>query len=263
MLHNKDGSRLRQQYVCQKEGVVVSRNEIVRGYEFAKDQYVMFTPEELKALEEASSSAVDVTEFVPLESVDPVYYDRTYYLAPDKGGAKPYTLFTMALREKRRCAVGRWAARGKDLVVILRPVESALVMHQLHFAPEVLPISELGVEAAVSAARIRDPELKLAGQLIDQQTHERFDPAAYRNQVKDRIEDAIEKKVEGEQITISEPRAAAEGKVVDLMEALRKSLQRNAPAPDETERPNQRKPPRRVHKKTASHRKTSQHTTHH
>jgi len=248
LLHKKDGSRLKQQYICQKEGVVVERDEIVKGYEFAKDQYVMFTPEEIKALEEAGTKSVDVQEFVPLASVDPVYFNTTYYLAPDKGGAKPYTLFATALRESKRCAVGRWATRGRDYVVILRPVENALVLHQLHFAPEVVPLSDLEVEDT----KVRDVELKLAQQLIDQQTTERFDPGVYTDEVKARIEAAIQKKVEGEQITLAEPRAAAEGNVVDLMEALRASLKRNTHARDETARLGERKPPKRAAKKSAA-----------
>ena len=247
LLHKKDGSRLKQQYICQKEGVVVERDEIVKGYEFAKDQYVMFTPEEIKALEEAGTKSVDVQEFVPLASVDPVYFNTTYYLAPDKGGAKPYTLFATALRETQRCAVGRWATRGREYVVILRPVENALVLHQLHFAPEVVPLSDLEVEDT----KVRDQELKLAQQLIDQQTTDRFDPSSYTDEVKARIEAAIQKKVEGEQITLAEPRAAAEGNVVDLMEALRASLKRNTHARDETARLGERKPPKRAAKKAA------------
>jgi len=248
LLHKKDGSRLKQQYICQKEGVVVERDEIVKGYEFAKDQYVMFTPEEIKALEEAGTKSVDVQEFVPLAEVDPVYFNTTYYLAPDKGGAKPYTLFATALRESKRCAVGRWATRGRDYVVILRPVGNALVLHQLHFAPEVVPLSDLEVEDT----KVRDAELKLAQQLIDQQTTDRFDPSAYTDEVKARIEAAIQKKVEGEQITLAEPRAAAEGNVVDLMEALRASLKRNTHARDETARLGERKPPKRAAKKAAA-----------
>jgi len=248
LLHKKDGSRLKQQYICQKEGVVVERDEIVKGYEFAKDQYVMFTPEEIKALEEAGTKSVDVQEFVPLTSVDPVYFNTTYYLAPDKGGAKPYTLFATALRESKRCAVGRWATRGREYVVILRPVENALVLHQLHFAPEVVPLSDLEVEDM----KVRDAELKLAQQLIDQQTTDRFDPTAYTDEVKARIEAAIQKKVEGEQITLAEPRAAAEGNVVDLMEALRASLKRNTHARDEAAQLGERKPPKRAAKKSAA-----------
>jgi DNA end-binding protein Ku len=248
LLHKKDGSRLKQQYICQKEGLVVEREEIVKGYEFAKDQYVMFTPEEIKALEEAGTKSIDVHEFVPLESVDPVYFNTTYYLAPDKGGAKPYTLFATALRESKRCAVGRWATRGRDYVVILRPMENALVLHQLHFAPEVVPVSDLEVEET----KVRDAEMKLAQQLIDQQTADRFDPSAYTDEVKARIEAAIQKKVEGEQITLAEPQPAAEGKVIDLMEALRASLKRNTQARGDTARMGERKPPKRVHKKAAA-----------
>ena len=248
MLHKKDGSRLKQQYVCAKEGVVVEREDIVKGYEFAKDQYVMFTPAEIKALEETGTRSVDVQEFVPLDSVDPVYFNTTYYLAPDKGGAKPYTLFATALRESKRCAVGRWATRGREHVVILRPMENGLVLHQLHFAPEVVPISELEVEET----KVRDAELKLAQQLIDQQTTDRFDPTAYTDEVKARIEAAIQKKVEGEQITLAEPQPAAQGNVVDLMEALRASLKRNTQSRGETAQLGERKPPKRVHKKASA-----------
>src|SRR6267378_3787388 len=201
MLHKADGSRLKQQYLCVKEGVPVERDDIVKGYEFAKDQYVIFSPEELKALEEAGTHSADIAEFVPLESVDPVYFDTTYYLAPDKGGAKPYTLFTTVLRESNRCAVGRWATRGMDHVVVLRPVENVLALHQLHFADQVLPVKQLGVEDA----KVREAELKLARQLVDQQTSGRFDPTAYTDEVKARIEAAIRRKVEGEQISLAEP----------------------------------------------------------
>ncbi|MDB6008516.1 MAG: hypothetical protein JWL65_766 [Gammaproteobacteria bacterium] len=253
MLHKKDGSRLKQQYVCAKEGVVVEREDIVKGYEFAKDQYVMFTPAEIKALEETGTRSIDVQEFVPLDSVDPVYFNTTYYLAPDKGGAKPYTLFATALRESKRCAVGRWATRGREHVVILRPMENGLVLHQLHFAPEVVPISELEVEET----KVRDAELKLAQQLIDQQTTDRFEPTAYTDEVKARIEAAIQKKVEGEEITLAEPTPTGDGKVIDLMEALRASLKRNTHAREETSQLGERKPPKRVQKKAAATRKAS------
>src|SRR5215471_2564632 len=112
LLHKTCGSRLRQQYFCIKEDVPVSRDDMVKGYEFAKDQYVIFTPEELKAMEEVGTHTAEITEFVPLEAIDPVYYDKAYYIAPDKGGAKPYALLAAALRETNKCALGRWAARG-------------------------------------------------------------------------------------------------------------------------------------------------------
>src|SRR5688572_13440047 len=163
LLHRKDGSRLKQQYICLADGEVVDRSEIVKGYEFAKDQYVMFSSEEIKALEEVGSDAIDIGEFVPLESVDPIYFDRTYYLAPDRGGAKPYTLLVTALQESKRCGIGRWAARGREHIVVVRPIGKGLAMHQLHFKAEVRGIEELGVETA----EIKDAELKLAQQIIE------------------------------------------------------------------------------------------------
>jgi DNA end-binding protein Ku len=245
LLHEKDGSRLKQQYVCVKEQQVVGREEIIKGYEFAKDQYVMFTPEELKAFEEAGTHSVDVMQFVPLAAIDPVYFERTYYLAPDQGGAKPFTLFVTALRETGRCAVGRWASHGRDHVVILRPIGNALALHQLHFAPEVQSVAALGV----ASAKVRDAELKLARQLIEQQSVESFDPAAYPDEVKARVEQAIERKVAGKQFTVAEARPEATGNVVDLMSALKASLDRGSGSKEPvraSERATSRRPPRRA-----------------
>ncbi|MGH9316380.1 MAG: Ku protein, partial [Thermoanaerobaculia bacterium] len=159
------GSRLKQQYICAKEDVPVAREDMVKGYEFAKDQYVVFTPEELKALEEIGTHTVEITEFVPIASIDPVYFDKAYYLGPDKGGAKPYSLLTRALRETGRCALGRWAARGKQYIVMIRPVAEGLVMQQLLYAAEVRPISEV----EIPKTEVRPAELALATQLIEQQ----------------------------------------------------------------------------------------------
>jgi DNA end-binding protein Ku len=227
MLHKPPcGSRLKQQYICAKEGVVVPREDTVKGYEFAKDQYVVFTPEELKALEEAGTHMVEITEFVPIARVDPVYFDKAYYLAPDKGGAKPYALLTKALQEAGRCALGRWAARGKQYIVMLRPVDDALVMQQLLYAAEVRPIAEL----EIPKTEVRAAELKLAQQLIDQQATDTFDPSAYTDEVKARIEAAVQRKVDGQEIALAEEAPAGGAQVIDLMEALRASLQKRSPA---------------------------------
>ena len=243
LLHNKDGSRLKQQYVCQKEGVVVERDEIVKGYEFAKDQYVRFTPEEIKALEEVGTHAVEISEFVPIESVDPVYYDKTYYLAPDKGATKPYALLTEALKQSGRCAVGRWATRGKGYIVILRPIGDVLAMQQLHYAADVRPASEV----EVPKSEVKPAELKLAQQLIDQQAAAGFDPTAFKDETRARIEAAIEKKVaEGTEISVTERPAEGEGKVIDLMDALRASLERSESARAQVGRLGPRKAPKRV-----------------
>ena len=222
LLHKTCGSRLKQQYFCVKEEVPVSREEMAKGYEFQKDQYVMFSPEELKALEEAGTHTADITEFVPIESVDPVYFDKAYYLGPDKGGAKPYALLARALRQTKRCALGRWAARGKQYIVMIRPVEDGLVMQQLLYAGEVRSIKDI----EIPKTEVRDAELKLAQQLIEQQATDKFDPGAYKDEVRDRIESAVKKKVEGgQEITMVEPPEQG-GQVIDLMEALRASLEK-------------------------------------
>jgi DNA end-binding protein Ku len=242
LLHKGCGSRLKQQYICQKEGVIVEREEMVKGYEFAKDQYVTFSPEEIKALEEVGTHAVEISEFVPVESIDPVYFDKTYYLSPDKGAGKPYGLLTEALREAQRCAVGRWAARGKAHIVILRPVGDVLAMQQLHFAGEVRNATEIDVPKS----DVKPAELKLAQQLIDSQTSAKFDPTAYSDDVRARVEAAIQGKVEGQEISVAEAAPASEGKVIDLMEALRASLEKTESAKSSVARLGPRKSPKRV-----------------
>ncbi|HEV7490712.1 MAG TPA: Ku protein [Rhodanobacteraceae bacterium] len=244
LLHKTCGSRLRQQYFCIKEEVPVSRDEMVKGYEFAKDQYVMFTPEELKAMEEAGTQTADITEFVPIQAVDPVYFDKAYYLSPDKGGAKPYALFTKALRESKRCALGRWAARGKQYIVMIRPVDDGLVMQQLMYAGEVRPISEIDIPKM----DVRDAELKLAKQLIDQQTSAKFDPSQYTDDVTARIEAAVQQKVEGHEITMAEEPETGGAQIIDLMDALRASLERKGvkPAAKTAGAEKGRKPPKRA-----------------
>src|ERR1700677_1630773 len=221
LLRQKDGSRVKQQYIAVADGEPVERSEMVKGYEFAKDQYVMFSAEELKALEDTTTHAIDIGQFVPLQSVDPVSFDGTYYLAPDKGGAKPYTLLATALRKTGQCAVGRWVSRGKEHIVVIRPMEDGLAMHQLHFKEQVRELKDLGVEAAP----VSEPELKLAQQLIDHLAAKRFDPNEYQDEFKGRVEAAIQKKVEGKQISLAEaPTASTSGNVIDLMEALRASI---------------------------------------
>ena len=226
---------------------------MVKGYEFAKDQYVAFTPEEIKALDEVGTHAVEISEFVPIESVDPVYFDKTYYLAPDKGAAKPYTLLTEALKESKRCAVGRWATKGKAYIVMLRPVGDVLTMQQLRFASEVRPANEIDV----AKADVKPGEMKLARQLIDQQQADLFDPTAYVDEVRGRIEAAIQQKVEGHEISISEGPAPSTGKVIDLMEALRASLEKTESARASATKLGPRKAPKRVEEATRPARKSS------
>ena len=235
LLHKGCGSRLKQQYLCVKEEVPVAREDMVKGYEFAKDQYVMFSPEELKALEETGTHTAEITEFVPLKTVDPVYFDKAYYLGPDKGGAKPYALLARALRESGRCALGRWAARGKQYIVMIRPVEDlveGLVMQQLLHAGEVRALRDIDIPKT----DVKPQELKLAQQLIEQQSADKFDPSQYTDEVRARIEAAVQKKVEGQEITATEEPEKG-GQVIDLMEALRASLEKKPARKAQAEKP--------------------------
>jgi DNA end-binding protein Ku len=253
LLHRGCGSRLKQQYLCAREGVVVERADMVKGYEFTKDQYVTFTPDELKELEEKGTQTVEISEFVPADSIDPIYYDKAYFLGPDKGGAKPYALLAESMRQTNQTAVGRYAARGKQYIVQLRPVPGGLVMQQLLYAPEVRAITEIEMEDAP----VRDTELALAKQLIGQISSKQFDPTQYEDDVTKRIEAAIQRKVDGEEIAIASSAPESSAQVIDLMDALRASLAKTGAkgarpkaVAEEAEtrelKAAQRKPPRKV-----------------
>jgi DNA end-binding protein Ku len=239
LLRQKDGSRVKQQYIAANDGKLVDRADMAKGYEFAKDQFVMFTADELKALEDATTHSIDIGQFVPLESVDPVYFDGTYYLAPDKGGAKPYSLLASALRKKKQCAVGRWVSRGKEHIVVIRPLDGGLALHQLHFKAEVRTMKELGIEDT----SVSDAELKLAEQLIDHLATKRFDPNEFHDEFKGRVDAAIQRKVAGKEVSLAEaPAGKATSNVVDLMAALKASLG----AKSEKTAPVERKPPKKA-----------------
>jgi DNA end-binding protein Ku len=218
LLHAKDGARLKQQYVCSKDGEKVDREDMVKGYEFAKDRYVTFNAEELKALDEMASQTIDIAEFVPASAVDPVYFDRAYHLGPDKGGGKAYKLLAIALEQSGKAALARYAARGKQYLVLIRPRSGRLVMQQLYYPDEVRPLDEVDIEDA----QVKDAEVDLALQLIAQTASERFEPGKYEDSVKKRTLEAIERKVAGQEIQIATPEPQAQ--VIDLMEALKASL---------------------------------------
>ena len=231
LLHKTDGSRLKQQYLCIKENVPVERADMIKGYEFAKDQYVMFTAEELKALEEKGSQTIDIITFIPVAAIDPIYYDKAYYLAPDKGGARPYSLLIQGMRETGRCALAKWAWKGKQYMVQVRPSGDGLVLQQLMYADEVRSMKELDIEPT----EVKRPELDLAIQLINQIAVDSYDAAAYEDEVKKRIQAAINLKVEGKEVVVSAEPEPGGGQVIDLMEALRASLAK-APQPELKER---------------------------
>jgi DNA end-binding protein Ku len=219
MLHKKCRSRLRQQYVCPTDNEVVGRDEMVKGYEYSKGQYVLFTEDELKALTPEPTNAVEIREFVPLEQVDPVYYEKSYYLGPDKGGDRPYRLLSEAMRQTGRAALARYVARGKDQLVLLRPYDGGLIMQQLRYSDELRPFSEV----PLGTAEIKEPELRLAVQLIDQIATDDFHPEEYEDTQRMAVRSLIERKVQGEEITAA-PVEAPKAQIIDLMEALKASL---------------------------------------
>src|SRR6185369_6769912 len=190
MLHKKCGSRLKQQYTCTKDNEVVTRDDTVKGYEFSKDQYVILSPEELKALEEKATGMIDVIEFVPLAKVDREYLEKVYYLGPDKGADRAYRLLAAALLDTGKAALGQYAARGQQHLVLLRPLNGVLVMEQLHYADEVRPTTEV----TVPEGDVKPMELALAKQLIDQTTNEEFEPGKYKDTVRERVLETIQRK---------------------------------------------------------------------
>jgi DNA end-binding protein Ku len=237
MIHQECGSRIQQQLFCPKDERTIERSEVVKGYEFSKGQYVLFTEEELKSLEEKSTQQIDIVEFLPSSEIDPIYFQKANYLAPDRGGDRAYTLLAKALEETGRWALAKYAARGKQYLVVIRPLGKGLVMQQLFYPNEIRSIDELDLGEAV----VKEAELKMAVQLAKMGAAEEFHPENYRDEVQERIRGQIQRKIDGEEITspeAEEPRA----QVIDLMEALRKSLGNGKAKPASSKAEAKRKP---------------------
>ncbi|MGH7504628.1 MAG: Ku protein [Longimicrobiales bacterium] len=242
-IHKGCGSRLRQQYICAKDGAVVEKDEMVKGYQFAKEQYVLFSEEELKALEQKADSTIEIVEFVPADQVQRVYMDKPYYLGPDKGGDRAYRLLGHAMRQTGLSALGRYAARGKQYLVLLSPMEDGLIMEQLRYADEVRSFAEV----PLGNGEVKENELKLAIQLVQQIASDVFQPEKYRDEVRERTLELIQKKVEGEDITKA-PAEEPKTQIIDLMEALKASLAKSESKGEESVR----KAPKRAAGTTSS-----------
>ncbi len=233
MLHKKCGGRLKQQYICPKDNnEVVERTDTVKGYEFAKDQYVVLSTDDLKAIEEKATGMIDVIEFVPLAKVDREYVEKVYYLGPDKGADRAYRLLAAALLDTGKAALGQYAARGQQHLVLLRPLNGVLVMEQLHYADEVRPTTEV----TVPPGDVKPMELTLAKQLIEQTTNENFEPEKYKDTVRERVMETIQRKVDGQDIT-TDIAPDTGSKIIDLMDALKASLAATAQSGAESEKP--------------------------
>jgi len=228
MIHTKCGSRLKQQYICAKEGSVVEKDEICKGYEFAKDQYVLFSAEEIKALDEKATNAIDIAEFVPLAAVDRIYLEKVYYLGSGKGGERAYRLLVAALEATGRAALGQYSARGKQYLVLIRPMGDILAMEQLHYHGDIRSAGEV----PRPEVPLKDAELSLARQLIEQGAVDEFRPENFRDTVRERVLEEIQRKVDGQEISAT-PSEAPQTKVIDLMEALKASLTKRGASTEE------------------------------
>lgn len=215
----KDGARLKQQYISATDGELVEKEDRVKGYEFAKGQYVLFTDEEMKAMDAISTGEIAISEFVPADEISAVFVEKVNYLGPDKGAARSYHLLAEAMRKTGRSALAKYAARGKCYLVMIHPLDDGLIMVQLRHQEEMRPFSEV----EIPDAEINDDELKLAIQLIDQVSSEKFQPENYTDEVRHHMLEVIEQKVNGEEIVVAQEERE-EAKIIDIMEALKASL---------------------------------------
>ena len=225
LLHARCGNRIRQQRFCPACNTVVEREELIRGYEVSKDQYIQVTDEELKALEGEASEEIEIAEFVPLEKVDPIYFERSYYLGPDRGGEKAYRLLADTMAQVGKVALAKFVLRGKENLVIVRSARNGLVLHTMYFADEVRSFDEI---AKGESAKISEAESQLAVRLIEELSTGDFEPDKYEDEYSQRVLDLVDKKAEGQKITLAKPQPRR-GQVIDLMAALKESLGKKAP----------------------------------
>ncbi|HET8576052.1 MAG TPA: Ku protein [Methylomirabilota bacterium] len=226
LLHAKCGNRIRQQTFCPVCNEVVDRSGLVKGYEFSKEQYVRFTDEELKSLEGEASKVIEIAEFVPLPRVDPIYFEKTYYLGPDKGGEKAYRLLADAMTKTDRVALAKFVMRGKESLVLIRPAQDGLMLHTMYFADEVRDFGEVDKG---QSAKLREGELDLALRLVEELSHDDFKPEQYVDEYRERVLDMVNLKVEGKEVTAVGPQVQR-AQVIDLMDALKQSLAKRAAA---------------------------------
>jgi DNA end-binding protein Ku len=226
MIHAGCGERVKQQYVCPKHGPV-ERDEIAKGYEISKGTVLELSQDELDALDAVASDEIALAEFVPAAAVDPIYVERTYYLGPAKGGDRPYRLLRDALRSAELVGIASYAARGKSYVVMVRPFETGLAMHQLRYPDEIKPWQDIGVG---ELGKPTAAELALAGKLVAQLEHRTFDPDAYRDDVKVRVRALLADKAKHGKAIVA-PEHAPPPRAADLMAALKASLGATAKRP--------------------------------
>src|ERR1700728_5268406 len=218
MLHRPDKQRVKQQYICPLENVVVDRSEIVKGYEFRKDEYIIIEPEEIKKIEPQTAKTMEILEFVKAGDVDPVYFESSYYMLPEEAGRRPYALLTKALEESEYVAIAKLTMHNGEYTVFLRPHKGGMMLHTMYYAEEVREVESFGAPDV----EIKDAEIKVAHQLIEALAGE-WDPEKYHDTFQENLKKMIEAKLEGGEIQeVEQPKKMAP--VVDLMAALKESL---------------------------------------
>lgn len=246
-LHDKCGNRIKYQVYCPTDDEVVERSHLVKGYEYAKGQFVRFDADELKALEEEKTHNLEIIEFVPLDTVDFVYVEKSYYLGPDKGGYKAYRLLSEAMKETARVALGHYVARGKSHLALIRPYKEGLIMHQLFYENEVRAFDEIDLGDDVS---FKPAEVEMARQLIEQLSEDQFEPGKFRDEFRARVMEAVEEKVAGREITTTPE--APQAKVIDLFEALKASVEQSQSRHERKLKPPKKATAKKTRKKKAA-----------
>ena len=235
MLHRPDKQRVKQQYICPLENQVVERTEIVKGYEFRKDEYIVIEPEEIKKIEPVTAKTMEILEFVKASDVDPVYFESSYYMLPEEAGRRPYALLTRALDESDFVAIAKVTMHNREYTVFLRPHEGGLMLHTMYYADEVRKVEGFGAPDV----ELKEAEVKVAHQLIEALADE-WKPEKYTDSFQENLKKLIQAKLEGGEVAaVEKPKKLAP--VVDLMAALKQSLAqmegKKKPAATATEEP--------------------------
>ena len=221
LIHESCGSRVNRKYWCPQHEKIVEYDELIRGYQFTKGKYVTFTDEELEALETDDNRSVEITEFLDLKQLDPVYFERAYFLGPGEGGGKTYNLLSTAMKKQNKVALARWVTNNRENLVILRPYENGVILHTMYYADEVRDFGAIDIPQETP----REKEIKLAEMLINELTEKKFDPLAYKDEYRTRLMDRIEAKAKGKEIITEREEEEEVGEVIDIMEALQRSLE--------------------------------------
>jgi DNA end-binding protein Ku len=238
LLHESCGSRVNRKWWCPHHEKIVDSDELIRGYEISKNKYVTFTDEEMETLETDDNRAVEITEFVDLHEIDPVFFEKAYYLGPSAGGGKTYRLLSQAMKKQDKVAVARWIGGGKEHLVVLRPYEKGLILHTMFYADEVRDFDAIDIE---ESGAVRDKEVALAEMLINELTEKKFDPLQFKDEYRTRLLDRIRAKSKGKVFEAEEKEEEKGGEVIDIMEALRRSLDKGGRA-----KPRARRAPRKA-----------------